>query len=323
MNVVVVGKPRIDVTEFVKEFPNEGNDVVLDNREIIAGGSSLYTACMLAKWGINVTYMGLVGGEEEGVKLKTLLEERRINTRFVEINYETKTNKNYSILSENGKRTNLIYDNQKYLTKYKLDFEPDYIISDGTDFDGALGLVNNYPNAKVIFLANVLSKDYYNFSKKCTYVVSNEKFASAATKLTINYHKQKTLVDLMQKLQDLENAKYIIILRGNGTLYVKERQVKFISKVDATLRDEYMMETAFFAAFAYGIITNMDMDKIGKLCNMAYYKSGEKIGNINNILDKDEMFKLCNINNKEELAPSEETLTEQKTENVKEEASSE
>ena len=56
---------------------------------------------------------------------------------------------------------------------------------------------------------------------------------------------------------------------------------------------------------------------------MVYYKSGEKIGNINNILDKDEMFKLCNINKKEELAPSEETLTEQKTENVKEEASGE
>ena len=84
-----------------------------------------------------------------------------------------------------------------------------------------------------------------------------------------------------------------------------------------------MMETAFFAAFAYGIITNMDMDKIGKLCNMVYYKSGEKIGNINNILDKDEMFKLCNINNKEESAPSEDTLTEQKTEDVKEEASGE
>lgn len=323
MNVVVVGKPRIDVTEFVKEFPSEGADVTLNNRETIAGGTSLYVACMLAKWGINVTYMGLIGGEEEGIKVKSLLEERHINTRFVEVNYEAKTNKNYSILSENGKRTNLIYDNQKYLTKYKLDFEPDYIITDGTDFDGSLGLVNNYPNAKVIFLANVLSKDYYNFSKKCTYVVSNEKFASAATKLSINYHKEKSLVDLMQKLQDLENAKYIINLRGNGTLYVKERQVKFISKVDAILKDEYMMEAAFFAAFAYGIITNLDMDKIGKLCNMVYYKSGENIGNINNILDKNTMFELCNINVNEESVKKEEPIKENPTENIKEEVSSE
>lgn len=323
MNVIVVGKPRIDVTKFVKEFPKEGDNLIINDREQITGGVSIYVACMLAKWGINVTYMGLVGGEEEGVKIKTFLEERHIESRFVEINYEVKTNKNYSILTDNGKRTNLIYDNQKYLTKYKLDFEPDYIIVDGSDFDGALALVNSYPNAKVIFLANVLSKDYYNFSKKCSYVVTNEKFASAATKLSINYHKEKTLVDLMQKLQDLENAKYIVNLRGNGTLYVKDRQVKFVSKVDSVLRDEYMMEAAFFGAFAFGIITNMDMDKIGKLCNMVYYKSGEKIGNINNILDKDEMFKLCSINAKEESAPSEETLTEQKTENVKEEASSE
>lgn len=323
MNVVVVGKPRIDVSEFVSTFPNEGEEIILNNREIIAGGTSIYVACMLAKWGINVSYMGLLGGEEEGIKVKSLLEEKGINTRFVEINYETKTNKNYSILSENGKRTNLIYDNKKYLTKYKLDFEPDYIIVDGTDFDGALGLVNNYPNAKVIFLANVLSKDYYNFSKKCTYVVSNEKFASAATKLSINYHKEKSLVELMQKLQDLENAKYIINLRGNGTLYVKERQVKFISKVDATLKDEYMMEAAFFAAFAFGIITNMDMDQIGKLCNMVYYKSGEIIGNINNILEKDKMFELCNIKTNTDNEGQNKQSEEKPLENINKEDSHE
>lgn len=314
MNVVVVGKPRIDVTLFLNEFKADFEDKILENREIIPGGISLYVAIMLARWGVNISYAGVIGGEEEGIKIKSLLEENHINTKFVEINYEVKTNKNYSVLTNDGKRNNLIYDNQKYLTKYKLDFEPDYIIVDGTDLSGALGFTNNYPNAKVIFLATVLSKECYNFSKKATYVVSDEHFTSAATKLVINPSKSKTLIDLMQKLQDLENAKYIVNITNTGTLYVKDRQVKFISKVDASLRDEYMMMPAFFAAFSYGIINNLDLDNIAKISNMVNYKASEKIGNINNIIDKEEIFKSLNIslegNNNNNTNHEMETLSE-------------
>ena len=232
MNVIVIGKPRIDVTEIVDNFPLEGKDKKITKRIISNGGISVYVACMLAKWGINVYYSGVVGGEEEGIKLKSKLEEYHIDTKFVEVNYETKTNKNYSVLNEsNGTRTNIIFDNEQFLTKHKFDFDPDYIIVDGTDMAGAIGASNNYPNAKMIMLANVVSKEYYNLSKRCTYVVASENFASALTKIAINYNKSKTLVDVMQKIQDLENAKYTLNLLNHGTLYVKDRQVKYIPKI--------------------------------------------------------------------------------------------
>ena len=222
MNVIVIGKPRIDVTEIVDNFPLEGKDKKITKRIISNGGISVYVACMLAKWGINVYYSGVVGGEEEGIKLKSKLEEYHIDTKFVEVNYETKTNKNYSVLNEsNGTRTNIIFDNEQFLTKHKFDFDPDYIIVDGTDMAGAIGASNNYPNAKMIMLANVVSKEYYNLSKRCTYVVASENFASALTKIAINYNKSKTLVDVMQKIQDLENAQYIINLKNQGTNYIK------------------------------------------------------------------------------------------------------
>ena len=296
MNVIVIGKPRIDVTEIVDNFPLEGKDKKITKRIISNGGISVYVACMLAKWGINVYYSGVVGGEEEGIKLKSKLEEYHIDTKFVEVNYETKTNKNYSVLNEsNGTRTNIIFDNEQFLTKHKFDFDPDYIIVDGTDMVGAIGASNNYPNAKMIMLANVVSKEYYNLSKRCTYVVASENFASALTKIAINYNKSKTLVDVMQKIQGLENAKYTLNLLNHGTLYVKDRQVKYIPKIEVKPVDNLMMEAAFLGAFCYGIISDLDMDVIGKICNMACYKASEKLGTIDNILDKQEIFDACSI----------------------------
>lgn len=296
MNVIVIGKPRIDVTEIVDNFPLEGKDKKITKRIISNGGISLYVACMLAKWGVNVYYQGLIGGEEEGIKLKNKLEELHINTKFVETNYEVKTDKNYSVLNtSNGVRTNIIFNNGKQLTKHKYDFNPDYIIVDGTDMDGAIGASNNYPDAKMIMLANVISKEYYNLSKRCTYVVASAEFATALTKLDINYNKSKTLVNIMQKIQDLENAKYTLNLLNHGTLYVKDRQVKYIPKIEVKQVDNLMMEAAFLGAFCYGIISNLDMDVIGKISNMACYKVAENIGTIDNILDKNKVFEACSI----------------------------
>lgn len=326
MNVVVIGKPRIDVTQIVDKYPEIGTNNTMVEREIIASGESLYIAVMLAKWGIKVTYMGLIGGEEEGIKVKSLLESLKVDTRYVEINYEVKTDKNYSILTNDGIRTNIHFNNQKSLTKYRFDFEPDYIITDGSEVDGLLGVINNYPLAKVIMLARETTKKCYNLTKKSSYVVASPEFAEAATKMQINLKKSKTLVDIMQKLQDLENAKYTINLNGNGTLYVKERQVKFIPKIETTIRDRYMMETAFFGAFAYGIINNLDLDVVGKISNMANYKAAEKIGNINNIPNKEEVFTAAGVKEENTIQNNSNIEKEKKvnteiiqSENIKEE----
>ena len=96
-------------------------------------------------------------------------------------------------------------------------------------------------------------------------------------------------------MQDLENAKYTLNLLNHGTLYVKDRQVKYIPKIEVKPVDNLMMEAAFLGAFCYGIISDLDMDVIGKICNMACYKVSEKLGTIDNILDKQEIFDACSI----------------------------
>lgn len=296
MNILVIGKPRIDETLIVDGYYNEGDSRNIVDRNIIPGGLSVYVACLLSKWGLNVSYQGVTGGEEEGLKVKSKLEEYNVNTKFLEITYEKMVNKNYSVLNKsNGKRTGYVYDNGVLTMKHKFDFNPDFIVTDGSDMDGAIGASNNYPNVPIIMLANVISKEMYNLTKRCKYVIASEEFANAATKMSINYSKSKSLVDVMQKLQDLEEAKYALFLKGHGTLYVKDRQVKYIPKIEVNVYDEYMQEGAFLGAYAYGIIKNLDLDVTAKLANMASCKVMEKLGNIENILDKDMVYDACSI----------------------------
>lgn len=296
MNIMVIGKPRIDETLIVDNYYNESDSKNILERDIIPGGISVYVACMLSKWGLNVYYQGITGGEEEGLKVKNKLEEYNVDTKFLEITYEKKVNKNYSVLNKiNGKRTEYIYDNNVFTMKHKFDFNPDFIVTDGSDMDGAIGASNNYPNIPIIMLANDTTKEMYNLSKRAKFVIASEEFAIAATKININYNKSKTLVDIMQKLQDLENAKYALNLKDHGTLYVKDRQVKYIPKIEVNVFDEYMQEGAFLGAYAYGIIKNLDLDVTAKLANMAASKVMEKLGNIENILDKDVIYDACSI----------------------------
>lgn len=309
MNVIVIGKPRIDETLIVDNYYNEGENKNILDRNIIPGGLSVYVACMLSKWGLNVSYQGMIGGEEEGLKIKSKLEEYKINTKFLEITYEKKSNKNYSVLNKTiGKRTNYIYDNELFTLKHKFDFTPDYIVTDGTDMPGAIGASNNYSNVPIIMLANKNTKEMYNLTKRSKYVIATEEFASEITKMKINYNKSKTLVDMMQKLQDLEAAKYTLMLKGHGTLFVNERQVKYIPKIEVNIVDEYMQEAAFFGAYAYGIINNINLDNTAKLANMAASKAMEKIGNIDNILEKNDIYNACSIT---EQIPNENTPVEE------------
>ena len=48
---------------------------------------------MLANWGVKVAYTGVIGGEEEGLKVKSLLDNNRLESKYIEINYEVKTDK--------------------------------------------------------------------------------------------------------------------------------------------------------------------------------------------------------------------------------------
>lgn len=300
MNILVIGKPSFDIILPVEKFPTDGEVFNLKEKIEVPSGASLYTACMLAKWGMKVSYAGIVCGDEYGTKIKNTLESFQVDTKFLEVDYEHKTGINYVLLNRaSSKNTKITTSDEVYMKKYKYDFIPDYIITDGSDMPASIAATNNYPTAKIIFLANKVNDDYYNLSKKAAYVCASVKFAEALTKMQYDFNHPKTLVNLFQKIKDLNKAEYILMLRDKGVMYIKDRSVKMIPTINIEKKDDSNSGSAFFAAFAYGIINGIDIETTAKIANIAGGLALTKVGTIHTIPELSEVYNLAGLKQEE------------------------
>ncbi len=298
MNILVIGKPTYNVILPLTNFLVESSKTYVTEKLEMGGGASFYAAKLLGKWNMPVSYAGVVGSDLYGNKIKTELEEAKVNIKYLEINYEHPTSYNYIILNQaSGSSTQIIRHNPEInLTKYKYEFIPDYIIMDGTDPSGSVAALNNFPNAVSILLANKVSEELYNISKRCNYVVANSTYARALTKMELELNKSKSVVNFMQKIKDLNKAQYTITLNKDGVLYVSDNQVKILPalKVEKII-DDTNASGVFFGSFCYGVINGYNIDNIVKLANIAASLSLTKIGSENSIPDLSEVLDIAGL----------------------------
>lgn len=297
MNILVLGKPKYNIIMQTENYPVENSKNVVTEKLEITGGTSVYVACMLAKWGMKVFYAGSISGDEIGNKIKSEIESYGIDTKYLETNYESKSNINYVVINKaNGSSTEVEHINNNFAQKFKYDFVPDYVITDGSDMGASMAIANNYPSTKIILLANKVSNEFYNLSKRSKYVCANIDFAEALTKLKYEFNRPKSLVDFYQKIKDLNNAEYILMLRNRGVLYTKGRQVKMIPGIPVEkVLDDSNSGSAFFAAYAYGIINNHDMDEVAKIANIAGGLALTKVGSLKTIPEKEAVYQMAGI----------------------------
>lgn len=314
MNVLVIGKPTFDIILPIEKFPADGDIYNLKEKIEVPSGASLYVACMLAKWGMKVYYAGSVCGDEYGTKIKNTLENFQVDTKFLEVDYEHKTGLNYVLLNRaSSKNTKISINDEIFAKKYKYDFIPDYIITDGSDMGASIAATNNYPTSKIIMLANKANDDYYNLSKKASFVCASVKYAEALTKMEYDFNHPKTLVNIFQKIKDLNKAEYILMLRDKGVMYISERNVKMIPGITIEKKDDSNSGSAFFAAYAYGIINNLGIETTAKIANIAGGLALTKVGSIYTIPELNEVYNLAGIKKEEKPSEKEEKGTTNET----------
>ena len=110
MKILVIGKPTYNIVLTQDKYLVEGSKNLLKEKYEMMGGATVYAAVLLAKWGMDVTYTGVIGADPNGQKIKTDLDNARVNTKYIELNYENKTSLNYILVNkENGEELTNIY----------------------------------------------------------------------------------------------------------------------------------------------------------------------------------------------------------------------
>lgn len=292
VETLIIGKPAINIYLPLQEFPNEGDIFTIKSKNESVGNVGATSACLLAKWGISTHFTGVVGNDAYAEKIRDTFKEYKVNSKFMETNFENGTNVNYIILNaKSGNSSKIIYNNPEVqLAKFKYDFVPGFAIIDGTDHAGAFALLNNNGNCNTVFYGRVGDKDTINLSKRCTWNVCTEVFAEGLTKMSAD-GTAESYVNLYQKIVDTAGkSNYVIILNNRKILYSVDGKVKMLPEMKINVVDHSSFDSVFVGAFSYGIGMGLNIDDAIKLANTAAGLSISKIGEVSSIPTLDEVL---------------------------------
>ncbi len=310
METIIIGKPAMNVYLPLQEFPQEGDLFIIKGKNESVGNIGATSACLLAKWGMSTHFTGVVGNDAYADKIRETFKTYRVNSKFMETDFETGTAVNYNILNaKTGVVTKVLYNNfESQLKKFKYDFIPDFGIIDGTDFAGAHALLNNNGSVKTVFYGRIGDKDTVAMSKRCTWAVVTEKFAEMMTKETPD-GSAEGYVSLYQKIVDSSGkSNYIVILNSHKILYCVEGKVKMLPEMKINIADASSFDSIFVGALSFALMNNIALDDAIKFANTAAAISLSRIGEVDAIPEIDEVLDNSGLREKFGLKSSTSTV---------------
>lgn len=299
IKAICVGQVTYDMTIRTKNIPMPNSYFRYENKLGCGGGHAANIAYMLAKWGIETSFSGIIGSDNYGQEIKKDFDSIRVDTRNLETSYENDTEIQINIINEqNNDLTRFtLADKNVFLKKYDFDFTPDIIITDGFEINASKNIINSYPKAVSMLYADTLTNNIIDLCKKVHFLIATKEFAESATGIKIDYTNSNTLVSIYEKLKErFDKTQIIITLKDKGALYCINNQIKISPALKVQVVDPNGAGEVFRAAFIYTIANGGDLEKAVKFGNIAAGLAVQKLGARPSIPTFDEVNKLYEQN---------------------------
>lgn len=287
MKVLCIGHATYDIMIDMNDYPKENTKNRIKKMLGCGGGQASNAAYLLGKWGIDTTFIGLVGNDKLGYLVKQELEKVNINTDYLEMNGQTTVS--YIVVNnQNGSRTTFTY----HPTNFKMhnideNINPDIILMDGYEDEIANKLLDKYPHCISVLDAEKNTDIVIELGKRVTYVVSSKSFLEKFSNIKIidDSSLKKALEYGSQYFKNI-----IVTLEEKGCAY----QDKIVSSIKVNPVDSTGAGDIFHGAFVYGLIQGWEMDKILKFANIAGALSVTKLGSRNSVYSLKEVEDIYN-----------------------------
>lgn len=294
MNVVCIGHAAYDITIPLEHFVVENTKNRVSNRIECGGGPASNAAYLLGKWGLHPYFLGVVGKDEYGNKIKEELQSVGVHTDYLEQNPEYRTTSSFILANqENGSRTILTYrpDTMK-MKPIELSFSPDLILMDGQEVEMSTQLLDQYPNAISIIDAGRPTEEIIALAKRVTYVVCSKEFAEEVTKRKFNKANLDSYFEVYQGMKKLFPGTIVITLEAEGCLYEEKGLIKVMPSISVKAVDSTGAGDIFHGAFTYGIAKKLKLEDVLKLSNVTAGLSVTRIGGRNSIFALSELMEV-------------------------------
>ncbi len=295
MKAICIGQAAYDITLPMDHFPIENKKTRSRDKIECSGGSACNCAYLLAKWGIDTYFAGVVGDDYYGSRIKEELNKIGINTKYLEMNPEYSTTSSYIIANTtNGSRTIITHrPKELILEDKKVDEKFDVILLDGYERDFANKIIDNNPKAIKIIDAGSMKEATIELARKVDYIVCSKDFAEEYTRKKVDYQNLTSLVIIHRILEKDFKNKIIITLEDKGC-FVYDDGYKLVPTLKMKAVDTTGAGDIFHGAFTYAIANKFDMIKTLKMANIAGALSVTRIGGQFSIPTLDEVTRKYN-----------------------------
>lgn len=293
--IVCVGHAAYDITFLVNKFPEENTKNRVKKMIECGGGQASNAAYLLGKWGQKPYFVGMLGNDIYGNKIKDELKSVDVNIDYMEESKKYSTTLSMIIVSESKpSRTTLAYKNPKMKMKAtNIDINPDILLTDGQEYELSINIIKDNPDMISILDAGRVTDEIVELCKNVDYIVCSREFAEEITRVKINYRDANTFNQIFIKLIEMfPNKKYVITLEDKGSMFLDGEYVKVMPTYKMKVKDTTGAGDIFHGAFTYGIANGYTLEECVKLGNIAGALSTTGIGARNSVPELKEVMKL-------------------------------
>lgn len=290
MKIVCIGNAAYDQTFEVSKYPRENSKMRSLSLTEGGGGPAYNAAYFLGKWGIEVYFLGLIGNDIYGQKIKKQLEVANVNTNYVEVSNDYQTPIAHILINTKKKtRTVVTHRMKKNMKRIQLPFSPDMVLMDGEEYDVSKDLLEKYPAATFIMDAEKVTTEVLYLSRDCDYVICSKDFAEELTGMFFDFNKTDIITTVMKNVQREFKGNVIITLGEMGCLYIENDKVKRMPTMSVDSLDTTGAGDIFHATFVYGLAKKLSFEKTILLSTITATLSTKKMGVVNSVPTKKEV----------------------------------
>lgn len=280
MKILCIGQSAYDITLPMENFPVENEKERVKNKVECGGGSASNCAYLLAKWGLETYFAGIIGNDHYGEKILEEYKNVNVNTKYLEISDTIPTTSSYIIANTSTGTRTILTSRKDGIEMSPKDIEDsfDIILLDGYEKEFAKKTIEKNPNAIKVLDAGSLKEATIELSYMVDYLVCSHDFAEDFSKTKIDYNNFESIVEAYNILKKEFKNNVIITLESYGCFTCINGIYKIIPSIKTKALDTTGAGDIFHGAFVYSLANNFPLEKALQFSNITGGLSVEKIG---------------------------------------------
>lgn len=279
-NVLFIGNLNYNINLFLDSYPleNQTYNIVKKTKSV---GNNI--SIVLSKYDLNVYYFSFVGDDLEGKEIINYLHSNKINTDYINVINNTKTNKRFIIKNTKNNSKTILSEriNNKYELYRDINFKPNAIYTENYDYVLLKKLRQKFNTTKIITSLNEFTNDALNTCSISDYIIIPLKYAQMLSNEVLDIRSKKSIINLYIKTKKLFSGKILIYIEDVGTIYEHNNMISIIPKLGNKTLINSSSYDIYVSTFIYSICKGFEIDKAIKISTISKFLSDNNKQNLN------------------------------------------